>query len=277
MDVSASVDQIKAEKLRDSMLKELRECPAKYDSRDLKLIEDAKDAFPCLLFLESSDWRVDPALEAMVRHCVWRKENGVLDLKATDLPREAHKMQLFHPFGKDRKGNPSFFIQTSVPPGPKEFHPTVVRHFLWSCETMRNNVTKVCKKPAIIFDCRSPQVDINVLRQVLDIFTSKYPPTAEYIAFLDMNFAFKMIVNIIKYFFPRHMWKRMIFINQDQLQELFDEDNLPPFMGGKCAGLPDEVLNSCPSLENYGRHQGLSEKAIAKLIKYFEPLQNNNN
>lgn len=280
INTDTTVDQSKLNKLREMVLSELRDCPSKYDSRDLKVIEDSLDAYPCLMFLESNEWHIDPAFEAMVRHSVWRKENGVLDLKATDFPKEIHRLYLFHPFGKDVNGNPAFFIQTSIPPGPKENHSTMLRHFLWASETIGGNVVSASKKPVIVFDCRSPQVDISLLRQVLDIFTSKYPPTAEYIAFLDMNFAFKLVVNIIKYFFPKSMWKRMIFIDQNQLRELFDEDNLPPYLGGKSIGVPEATFNLCPPFDEYYRREGVSEKGIAKIEKFFSTIQttsNNNN
>jgi len=267
---SQSIDDFKLRKLRELYISELEECPQKYDPRDLKIVKENNDCFPCELFLESSNWSVDCALEAMVRHSKWRKENGVLDLKATDLPREVHQMRLFNPYGKDKNGHPTFFIQLSVPPGPKEFHPTVVRHFLWSCETVRSEVLRTGRKVAIVFDCRSAAVDIGVLRHVLDIFTTKYPPTAEYLAFLDMNFAFKMVLQVIKYFFPKYMWKRMIFINQEQLHEMIEESSLPTFLDGKSTGLSRDVLEKCPTLEDYGRQNGLSEKSIAKLKSYFQ-------
>lgn len=239
-----------------------------YDPRDIKLL--ANSDLGLTLFLESNDWKVNSALESLKLHCSWRRENGILDLTIDSIPREIHSTKLFMSNGLfDNSGHPLFFIQLSVNPGPKELHPLVIQHFLWSCETIRNSVIKCGKRLAIIFDCRGAQVDITLLKEILDIYTRKYPPSAEYIAFLDMSFGFKMILQVIKYFFPKYLWKKMIFIDRPTLYSMVNPENRPDYLDGLVSPSTDDRLTSCPSLADYVKSHSIDEKVYEKMKNHL--------
>ena len=238
-----------------------------YDSRDIKSLSN--NDLGLTLFLESNEWKVDSAMESLRHHCIWRKENAILDLSFKDIPREIHSTGLFMAKGLDKSGHPLFFIQLSINPGPKELHPLIIKQFLWQCETIRNCVLKSGKRLAIIFDCRNAQVDIGLLKEILDIYTRKYPPSAEYIAFLDMSFGFKMILQVIKYFFPKYLWKKMIFIDRDTLYSMVTPQNRPKYLDGTATQLTDEQLNSCPTLNNYVKANTIDEKVYDKMRNHL--------
>lgn len=266
--------KFKIEELKQVCFEEVKANPNDYDPRDVKALE-ADSETGIMLFLESNDWKVEPALAAIKRHCSYRRENGVLDLKVTDIPVEVHQTGLFIAKGFDKAGHPLFFIRLSVSPGPKEMHQLIIKQFLLACETVRNMVLEKNKKLAIIFDCRQAQVDIGLLREILDIYTQKYPPAAEYIAFLDMNFGFKMILQIIKYFFPKYLWKKMIFIDQETLKTMVDQDNLPYYLDGKIEPLSKSEISECPNLADYAKANNIKDKVYEKMKSHLDKQLSN--
>ena len=220
------------EALRKKAKEECTSNPEKYDYRDVELLDKSTE-ISMISYLESHAWKVQSAFETMSMHSQWRKQINLHELSVSDIPVEILQTGLFHPAGKDKFGHPLLFMRMSRCGTPKEANHLMMKYFLWSAEQMRNQVTNENHKFAMIFDCRKPQVNISLVREVLSLYTTYYPLSVAYIAFLDMNFSFKIVYQVIKYFFPKYFRQQMFTVNLATLNELIDDDNMPDFLGGK--------------------------------------------
>lgn len=251
-----------------------------YDKRDVKNLDVGEMAF--ISYLESSNWNLQNAFNSMSKHSIWRKENDYFDLKPIQIPREIHEIDLFYPFGKDKFGHPLLFIQTSRSNVPKEMQSSIMKHFIWSAELMRNKVLYENHKFAMIFDCRNPSVNISLLKEILFTYTTYYPLTVAYILFIDMNFSFRFIYQIIKYFFPKHFRDHMFLVNMADVSNLIDADNLPNYLGGHCSLADQPWLTDCVPLIKYAQLNDLPDCFVDKVNDYWKKnhhlkIEHNNN
>ncbi|XP_074593521.1 motile sperm domain-containing protein 2-like [Brevipalpus obovatus] len=238
------------ETLRRMAQEECAQYPEKYDSRDVELLDKSTE-ISMISYLESHGWQIQSAFESLRSHSLWRKQVNLHDLSLSDIPLEIVQTGIFHPFGKDKFGHPLLFIRMSRCGTPKEASHLMVKYFLWSAEQMRSQVLNGSHKFAMIFDCRKPQVNLSLVREILSLYTTYYPLSVAYIAFLDMNFSFKMVYQVIKYFFPKYFRQQMFTIDLDTLKEVIDDDNMPFFIGGKQIGFSEKNLTLCPPLSEY--------------------------
>lgn len=254
------------EKLRSTVKEECRVNKEKYDPRDVKNLDHGYMSL--VSYLESCNWQVDDAAKSMTKHSIWRKENKYFDLKATDIPREVHEMNIYHPFGFDKFGHPLLVIRTSRCAFPKEAYSIVMKQFIWAAEQLRSKVINYDHKLALVFDCRNVQINLGFLREVLTLYTTEYPLSVAYILFIDMNFSFKIFYQVIKHFFPKYLRDHMFLASSSQLDQLIDEDNLPDFLGGKLSVLDQKWLCDCVSLEKYVSMHNLPKNLVQKMADY---------
>ncbi|XP_025016447.1 motile sperm domain-containing protein 2 [Tetranychus urticae] len=260
------------DKLRELCLQEIAVNGHLYDPRDAKIIRSDKK-MSMITYLESHSWSIQDSFEALKNHCRWRKEKSLCELKASSFPRELHLHGMFHPYGYDKLGHPLLFIRLSTQTGPRELNELVLQHFIWVGESMRDKVIESDKRFALIYDCRNPSVDIRLIKDILTIYSTRYPLSLAWVAFIEMTTSFRLMFHVIKFFFPKYIRNQMMSIDRFALRELVDEDNIPTYLGGNSTGMDQCELDNCPTFQEYSQTAGLSNELITKATKHFQQFE----
>ncbi|XP_015795223.1 motile sperm domain-containing protein 2-like [Tetranychus urticae] len=235
-----------------------------FDARDIKLVKSSD--IPCISFLETNS-SLSKALETLVKHCQWRKKEHINDLKATDFPAEVFRLGWLYHQGSDLDGHPLMWMRLKVPLGPRSL---LLKYFTYSLEVVRNRTLADEIKPAVIYDCRNPSIDINALKELVHIGLNQYPPWIEYIVFLEMSSTFAFFCRAARYFFPKHLRDHVKFMSASQLESLISLDNFPDYMGGKITTIDTPTLQQCPSFSSFAETQKLDKSEIESIQRYFD-------
>ena len=242
-----------------------------YDPRDIHIVK--KSDIPCISFIETTG-SLSKALEVLKKHCQCRLKDSINDLKASDFPIEVFRLGWIYHSGSDLSGRPVMWMKLKVPLGPK---PLLYKYFTYTMEQIRNRTLDNKMKPAVIYDCRDPSIDITALKELINIGINQYPPWIEYIIFLEMSTTFAFFCKAFRYFFPKHLRDHIQFLSISQLETLISPDNYPDYMGGKVTTIDSLLAELCPTFIQFAKSMKLSESEIKSIKRYFNDNIDNNN
>ncbi|XP_064472808.1 motile sperm domain-containing protein 2-like [Ornithodoros turicata] len=164
----------------------------------------------------------------------WRKFVNIQDVKEEKLMKEIFQRAALFPYNKDKCGCHILMLRLKL--YSKNLVPSeeLKQTLLFFLEKMYNEIG--AKRITMLFDCTDAgigNVDLDMVRFILNTFLKRYPLGMGYVIVYDMPWLFTAAWKIIKGWLIPEAAARIKMVNKDQIKEYIDEKNLPVRMGGK--------------------------------------------
>ncbi|XP_067141340.1 motile sperm domain-containing protein 2-like [Centruroides vittatus] len=229
--VSKTIDTAKVEELRNKVLKDYEEHPDLYHPQDIERFKE--DDWYCQRFLLHLENTPEQALKMAKDALQWRKKFGVSDLHEDNLPTEFFELGGTIPFNKDKEGHSIILVKVKLH-RKREEEAEDVRRFLvyWVEKLDRMNEGEGI---TVIYDCRDSglsNLDMDVIKFMIDLFKNYYPHTLGYLLVYDMPWLFNAAWKIVKTWLSKSAVERIKFVSGNEIFDYVDKPMLPVDMGG---------------------------------------------
>lgn len=194
----------------------------------------------------------------------WRRHVNVLDIKEEKIMKEVFERGALFPFNKDKNGCHILMLRLKL--YSKSLVPAeqVKQTMLFFLEKLYTEMGT--KRVTMVFDCTDAgigNVDLDMVRFILNVFLKRYPMGLGYVLVYDMPWLFTAAWKIIKGWLIPEATARIKMVNKEEIKEYVDVKNLPVRMGGtddyeyeykpgrplgdRCPGPDDATKSTAPS------------------------------
>lgn len=162
----------------------------------------------------------------------WRRAMKLHELREEILPKAVLEQCIVYPHGKDMAGCHVLVLRSKNYIKGLADRDSVKRIFIFFIEQL----FKECgaKKITVLMDCSDigvSNVDVDLLKFVVDVFISKYPIGLGNALIYNMPWLLNAILRMIKSLLP-YGAERLKTVNKDDIQQYIDAKHLPVRMGG---------------------------------------------
>ncbi|XP_075535957.1 motile sperm domain-containing protein 2-like isoform X1 [Dermacentor variabilis] len=162
----------------------------------------------------------------------WRRAMRLHELREEILPKAVLERCIVYPHGKDTAGSHVLVLRNKNYIKGLADRDSVKRVFIFFIEKLFNECG--AKKITVLMDCSDigvSNIDVDLLKFVVDVFISKYPIGLGNALIYNMPWLLNAILRMIKSILP-YGAERLKTVNKDDVQQYIDAKYLPVHMGG---------------------------------------------
>lgn len=162
----------------------------------------------------------------------WRRATKLHELREETLPKAVLERCIVYPYGKDKSGchvlvlrNKNYLKGVVDPDSVKRIFVFFIEKLFKECNA---------KKITVLLDCADiglSNVDVDLLKFVVDVFIAKYPLGLGNALIYNMPWLLNAILRMIKSIIP-YGAERLKTVNKQDIQQYIDAKYLPVRMGG---------------------------------------------
>ncbi|XP_077515745.1 motile sperm domain-containing protein 2-like [Amblyomma americanum] len=225
------------DRVTEQHIKELRERLEQWTERhELCYAEDLQrvleDDDYCRMIVCQMRVNMPGAHKYMLDMLRWRRAMRLKDLSEETLPRAVFERGIIYPYGKDKSGCHVLVLQIKNYVKGEVQRDAVHRVFLFFVEKLFNDCG--VKKITLLMDCTDAgvaNIDIELLKFLVDAFVAKYPIRLGNALIYNMPWIFNAILKMITSVIPTGA-DRLKPVNKNDIQRYIDARHLPARMGG---------------------------------------------
>lgn len=235
-----------------------------YDENDIKRILHEDYLIERDLLIRKSIKDTKEMLPAALR---FRKELNVSKLKAVDFPLEFHKLAIVFHSGYDKEGNGLIYLRLKHYRRVKELEHLIKQFLLYHIDELDKKTQQ--KGMAIVMDFRSTglvNVDMELMWFLLRALIQYFPYAFNQCYLYQLSFVYRSIWSAIQRLLPVELLQKMKMVNDKTIFDYIDPQNLPLFMGGKCAKNFYQLPQNCITASE----MGFSEKEYQNYLKVYK-------
>lgn len=225
-------DQVTEENIKE-LRHRLEQWTERHDecyAEDLQRVMEDDDY--CRMIITQMDADMPGAHKYLPPMLRWRRAWRLHDLTEESLPRKVFERGIIYPQGKDKAGchilvlrNKNFCKGFTEPE-------TMKKVFVFFAEKLYNECG--AKKITILIDCTDcglSNVDVDLIKFMVDLFITKYPIGIGHALIYNMPWLLNAVLKLIKSIMP-HGTERLVTVKKDEILNYVDAKYLPERMGG---------------------------------------------
>uniref|UniRef100_A0A023G496 Putative phosphatidylinositol transfer protein pdr16 n=1 Tax=Amblyomma triste TaxID=251400 RepID=A0A023G496_AMBTT len=230
-------DRLYWDQITEKHIKELRQCLEQWTERhELCYAEDLRrvveDDDYCRMIVCQMRMNMAGAKKFMLDMLRWRRAMNLKDLSEETLPKAVLERGIIYPYGRDKSGSHVLVVQMKNYVKGVVPRDSAQKIFLFFVETLFNKCG--AKKVTLLLDCSDvgvANVDVELLKFLVDVFIAKYPIGLGNALIYNMPWIFNAILKMITSILPFGA-ERLKPVNKSGIQQYIDTKHLPLRMGG---------------------------------------------
>nr|XP_039265111.1 motile sperm domain-containing protein 2-like [Styela clava] len=202
---------------------------AKFDEHDVMRIHN--DDLFALSFLHWKKEVIDDAVELAASCLEWRKENGMRDISVESIGQKYMEKGVIYIYGRDLEGHRVMCLIGRMQ--NKDEKDQIRQLLMFWLERLQRY--EPGQHVTFILDTNKTamgNVDLGLIRFIIDSFTSYFPDLLEKIIILDMPWIMNAIWNIVKQWMSEEQRSKTVFCSRKDLKKYISPDQLPKSMAG---------------------------------------------
>lgn len=185
--------------------------------------------------LEWNHGNVNKTASGLLFSFKYQKQYKVRQLKASDFPAEIYSIGGMFVYEPDRLGRKTLYFRCKFSPVCKETQESSIQSLLYhhfqlsEFDETGNGYITVADFSGVGIS----NIDFTVLKAVINM-SNIFPNSVPLIIAVNVPTAIRYAINGIKSVFPGDHGKALQILTLEQVHQVIDPTNIPPFLGGSC-------------------------------------------
>jgi hypothetical protein len=218
-------------------------------------------------FLEWNAGNVNKTVDNLLYSLKKQKEYRLRELSESDFAAEFFIAGVRFEYEPDRLGRKTIYTRVKYGAICKETRQLAIQSMLYYYLRLAETSDEKGTTTIVDFaDASVNNIDLVLMKTAAD-FSNIFPNCVSLMVQVNMPYAIKFVVKTVMLAMPSETRKAMLFLNQEELQEIVDPANLPDFLGGTCQRPycgPELVPKNC-------------SRMMDSLMRFVKETDENNN
>lgn len=206
----------------------------------------------------------------------WRKEVRLRHLRPNDFPAEFFQLGALFAYETDRDGHLTLHFRLKFIRRVRDLRAVSERfaaYLIHQLDELSNG--RGWTLVADFADCGLHNADLDLLRHFIWLLKTHFPSSMARVLVVDLPWVLRAFCTLLARCVPASDRHLLQITNRRQLVTFFELDNLPSYLGGRCArpyfGL-DQAPAECLPVAQYAHQKlRLNDAAVARLIEAYRP------